>query len=182
MFGKNYIYIYEKKPKKKRNKTVRKILNVLVLLLHSRLLRYGILFGGLARIIWLGVNNLLDMHNLYLILGGGVVWFIWDLFASAGYDTGDYIFNTIDDEDDEEEIVIKKEEPTKELEKEKISTEGNIIRDYKEIAKEKSKYVSLLELVEKYKKLNSGTKDNSSETLPTLDIEEPSIGYSYIKK
>ena len=182
MFGRNYVYISEKKPKKKRNKTIRKILNVIVLLLHSRLLRYGILFGGLARIIWLGVSDLIDMKNIYVIFGCAGVWFIWDLFASAGYDTGDYIFNTIDDEDDEEDIVINKEEPTKELEKEKISTEGSIIRDYKEIAKEKSKYVSLLELVEKYKKLNRDNKDNSSETLLTLDIEEPSIGYSYIKK
>ncbi len=48
--------------------------------------------------------------------------------------------------------------------------EGSIIRDYDEILKEKSKYISLLELLEKYK-IMTDEKDLDTET-PTIDFDE----------
>ena len=60
----------------------------------------------------------------------------------------------------------------------------NIIRDYKEIAKEKSKYVSLLELIEKYKVLESKVNKKTYDSIPTLDYHEVDNigGYTYMKK
>lgn len=48
--------------------------------------------------------------------------------------------------------------------------EGSIIRDYDEILKEKSKYISLLELLEKYK-AKTDKKDLDTET-PSIDSDE----------
>lgn len=62
--------------------------------------------------------------------------------------------------------------------------EKNMKRDFGEIEAEKRNYMSLLELVDKYKKLESKVHKKSYESIPTVDYrEENNIGgYTYMKK
>ena len=61
--------------------------------------------------------------------------------------------------------------------------EKNITRDYEEIEYEKRNYMSLLELVDKYKKLEKmeNSKFSNINTAEAFDISDTS-SYSYIKK
>lgn len=164
-----------------KNKKVKKVLNIIILLIHTRLLRSLVLIGGLASFMIDTFSGLLTMTKLITYLISIVCWFGWDLFASSAEETGDYILKLYDVDEDDDEIIVAKQEIKKELEKEKeISTEGSIIRDYNEIVKEKTKYISLLELVKKYEMLEK--KDSNGNINQFDDFENNNIGYSYIKK
>lgn len=198
----------KKKTKKKYSKFVRKLLIILFILIHSRVLRIGILIGGIARIMYLCLAGLITATSLNIFLICGGVWFIWDLFASGAEDTGDYLFKPLDEEDDDVfDIYNIQQEYQKKLEKEKKETkpqervttyasyvekkealkkennemisdiERNIDSDFGRIKSRKNEYISLLELVEKYKELERKQNIESSDN-DSLD----DIGYAYMKR